>query len=505
MERPVAYMGEEPYIFVSYSHKDSERVWPIIARLQADRFRVWYDDGINPGTEWDSNIASHIKNCSFFLVFISENYLASENCKDELSFVRELKKNRVLAYLDEVALPDEMQMRLGRLQAIYWPRLGDEKAYGKLMRSPGLDICREPESVPVAPEPPAEAVAPAPAETPAPAQNTEVIPDKPARSPVTPAKTSPAPNQSTKKNPLIFAGIAAAILLILVVVFVVKPSGTSKGGDSAASVMERMGVDSLTGPLSVYKNGVVTNPNGTPFAGVLKCFDVHEWTFRDQQKLDYNGETYIVAELPFMTISSYDDKNSIIIGFYDEAGEEYYFYGTYAIDGETLTFSPGGSAGTFDKECAPLKQELTYRISINFQGIWIYGDRYDVRLLGYQKGSDPLILKGSLSEGSERYEFVKSLDLVLDIAANELKKCELTLEDEEMTATANVDSFYFSEDFNEIDLDWHSVDYMLNGKMVTKDVFGVDYANIHYINNSPAGFMIIDSSNDTVHYYQNVE
>lgn len=81
MERPVAYMGEEPYIFVSYSHKDSERVWPIIARLQADRFRVWYDDGINPGTEWDSNIASHIKNCSFFLVFISENYLASENCK----------------------------------------------------------------------------------------------------------------------------------------------------------------------------------------------------------------------------------------------------------------------------------------------------------------------------------------------------------------------------------------------------------------------------------------
>ena len=104
--------------------------------------------------------------------------------------------------------------------------------------------------------------------------------------------------------------------------------------------MEPMGVDSLTGPLSVYENGVVTNPNGTPFAGVRKCFDVHEWTFRDQQKLDYNGETYMVAELPFMTISSYDgDKNSIIIGFDDEASEEEYFYGTYAIDGETLTFS----------------------------------------------------------------------------------------------------------------------------------------------------------------------
>ena len=102
----------------------------------------------------------------------------------------------------------------------------------------------------------AEAVAPAPAEAAAPAQNAEAIPDKPAKSPVTPAKTSPAPNQSTKKNPLIFAGIAAAILLILVVVFAVRFLASIQTG-------------SLKGVLSVYKNGVVSNPNGTPLAGVL--------------------------------------------------------------------------------------------------------------------------------------------------------------------------------------------------------------------------------------------
>ena len=111
----------------------------------------------------------------FFLVFISENYLASENCKDELSFVRDLKKNRVLAYLDQVALPYVVAMRLGRLQAIYWPRLGDEKASRKAYaRSPGLDISAgEAEPVPVACEPPAEAVAPAPAEAAAPPHNAE--------------------------------------------------------------------------------------------------------------------------------------------------------------------------------------------------------------------------------------------------------------------------------------------------------------------------------------------
>ena len=154
MERPIAYMGDQPYIFVSYSHKDCERVWPIILKLQAEGFRIWYDDGISPGTEWDLNIATHIRKCAFFAAFISRNYLESENCKDELSFVRELGKNRVLIYLEEVVLPDELQMRLGRLQAIYWNRDGEKKAYKKFMQSPGVNVCKEP-VVPV--EPPHEA------------------------------------------------------------------------------------------------------------------------------------------------------------------------------------------------------------------------------------------------------------------------------------------------------------------------------------------------------------
>lgn len=490
MERPVAYMGEEPYIFVSYSHKDSERVWPVITRLQADRFRVWYDDGINPGTEWDANIASHIKNCSFFLVFISENYLASENCKDELSFVRDLKKNRVLAYLDEVALPDETQMRLGRLQAIYWPRLGDEKAYGKLMRSPGLDICREPEPVPAAPEPPAEAVAPAPAEAAAPAQNAEAIPDKPAKSPVTPAKTSPAPNQSTKKNPLIFAGIAAAILLILVVVFAVRFLASIQTG-------------SLKGVLSVYKNGVVSNPNGTPLAGVLTSYKDFDYQSAEQQTLDYNGDNYKVARLPYITISSYDAQNSIILGFYDEFGEMFYFYGKYSIDGETLAISPGGSAGSFDMDCAPLTQQLTYKIIVKEEGVYLYFDEAHITLNGSPNYADTLILKGSISEGSACYNNVKSLDLSLDIKYSVLEKCNLLLDYEEQAAAAIVNSYDYYDSIHCISLSWESIEYSLNGRKVTKDL--KNSVLIHYINQYPAGFMIIDKDTSKVYYYQNIE
>lgn len=41
-----AYEGDEKFIFISYAHKDSETVYPIIEKLNADGYRVWFDDGI---------------------------------------------------------------------------------------------------------------------------------------------------------------------------------------------------------------------------------------------------------------------------------------------------------------------------------------------------------------------------------------------------------------------------------------------------------------------------
>ena len=47
-----AYSGNKPYIFISYAHRNSAAVYPIIQRMAADGFRIWYDEGIDPGTEW---------------------------------------------------------------------------------------------------------------------------------------------------------------------------------------------------------------------------------------------------------------------------------------------------------------------------------------------------------------------------------------------------------------------------------------------------------------------
>ena len=69
-----AYRGNEPFIFASYAHRDERLVEPIFSRILKDGYRFWFDAGIDPGTEWDENIAAHIKNCGYLIAFISKNW-----------------------------------------------------------------------------------------------------------------------------------------------------------------------------------------------------------------------------------------------------------------------------------------------------------------------------------------------------------------------------------------------------------------------------------------------
>lgn len=137
------YKGKKPYIFISYSHQNSSEAEIIIQRLINDNYRVWYDEGIDPGTEWDENIATHIEGCGYFIALLSNEYLESSNCKDELNYARELEKPRLLIYLKNVQLPGGMRMRLSRLQAIHKYKYDLEDVFlQKLEETDGLDLCR---------------------------------------------------------------------------------------------------------------------------------------------------------------------------------------------------------------------------------------------------------------------------------------------------------------------------------------------------------------------------
>lgn len=136
------YDGKEPYIFISYSHKDMDKVFPVVRKLQDEGFRVWYDEGIDPATEWDENIAQHISDCGCMIAFISENYVQSNNCKDEINFARDLDKPRLLVYLEETKLPMGMAMRLMRIQAIHAYKYSEKSEfYSKLLSTTVIHMC----------------------------------------------------------------------------------------------------------------------------------------------------------------------------------------------------------------------------------------------------------------------------------------------------------------------------------------------------------------------------
>lgn len=48
-----AYEGNGDYIFISYKHKDSKIVYPVIEKLYNRGFNIWYDAGLPKGENYD--------------------------------------------------------------------------------------------------------------------------------------------------------------------------------------------------------------------------------------------------------------------------------------------------------------------------------------------------------------------------------------------------------------------------------------------------------------------
>lgn len=132
------YSGDKTYIFVSYAHADAKIVIPIIDRLQYLGFRLWYDKGIEAGTEWPQNIAEHIANSACVMVFMSPNSSESRNCRNEINLAAELKKEMFIVHLEEFELPLGLRLQLNLSQAIYKTRFLCEDDFYKELTSANI-------------------------------------------------------------------------------------------------------------------------------------------------------------------------------------------------------------------------------------------------------------------------------------------------------------------------------------------------------------------------------
>ena len=202
--RITAYEGTENYIFISYAHKDSDRVMPILEELRDEGYRIWYDDGIAPGSEWPENIAQHLDGAAMVMAFISANSMASPNCRREINFALSRQKPFLSVVLEQTEISLGMQLQLSAQQSVIrYNYRTEEQFIGKICSCPDLACCRiEPEAEP-APQMP---------ETPPKGEE----PPRPPKAPKPKKEKKPRSSKPLGKKLAVAAGVLALIALVCV-------------------------------------------------------------------------------------------------------------------------------------------------------------------------------------------------------------------------------------------------------------------------------------------------
>ena len=119
MDRPFpAYKDDEPYVFVSYAHSDSSSVYPELVWLKECGLNIWYDEGIEAGTEWREELGQAILNAGLFLFFVTPESVQRENCRKELNLAVEEHIPVLAVHLEHTDLPAGLKLTLSDRQAI---------------------------------------------------------------------------------------------------------------------------------------------------------------------------------------------------------------------------------------------------------------------------------------------------------------------------------------------------------------------------------------------------
>lgn len=142
----MAFDSSKPYIFFSYAHKNSELGLQIIKQMQKNKFNLWYDEGIEVGTEYSDYIAEHIEQCAVFMCLMDENYIESRYCRDEIDYAINRKGIDILIVntkeIRDFNMPAGLKMRTARYQAVFLNRFPNiDKFMDSLLKSDILSPC----------------------------------------------------------------------------------------------------------------------------------------------------------------------------------------------------------------------------------------------------------------------------------------------------------------------------------------------------------------------------
>lgn len=129
-----AYNGTGPYIFVSYAHADGKKVFSEIAWLHEQGYRIWYDEGVDPGNEWPDEVATALEAADYFLVFISPSAVESTNVRNEINVALNKRKRFLAIHLVKTPLPPGLELRMGNIQALLRFQMETDRYRAKLLQ-----------------------------------------------------------------------------------------------------------------------------------------------------------------------------------------------------------------------------------------------------------------------------------------------------------------------------------------------------------------------------------
>ena len=99
------------YAFISYAHADAQVIYDLIKPIYEQGWKIWYDEGIKISNSYISDIASAIKNCKVFLLFVTERSINRPFVMNfERAYAKKLNKPIVLVRMHDFdsCLPEEL-------------------------------------------------------------------------------------------------------------------------------------------------------------------------------------------------------------------------------------------------------------------------------------------------------------------------------------------------------------------------------------------------------------
>ena len=127
----------DQYVFLSYSHFDIDVISSLVEKISG-KVRIIYDTNIGAAREYNNEIAEMIGNARIVIAFISQHYMESSYCIDEILYARGMEIPILLTYLEPTELAPGMKLRLGRFQ---WLNFYEEGLLDKLMSIAEVQDC----------------------------------------------------------------------------------------------------------------------------------------------------------------------------------------------------------------------------------------------------------------------------------------------------------------------------------------------------------------------------